>query len=146
MSKNYSYIVSLFFILLFSYSISYSQTYGEIFTKNEADQKFGSVLESITMPTNTIQGLLNQTNAYIMFKIVNSKVIVLDKQRNVIYPAGATINSGDVFTLFSLSVVNRLLSRGSGTDIFIEQRSQVLSLTYGDYSMEFGAFCPPICD
>ena len=146
MSKCYSYIVSFFFILLFSHSISYSQTYGEIFTKNEANQRFGSVLESVTMPTTTIQGLLNQTNAYIMFKIVNSKVIVLDEERNVIYPSGTTINSGDVFTLFSLSVVNTLFSKGSGTEIYIEQRSEVLSLTYGGYTMEFGTFCPPICD
>ena len=117
MSKNYSFIVSLFFTLLFSYSISYSQTYGEIFSKSEADQEFGSVLESVTMSKTTLQGLLNQTTDYIMFKIVNSKVIVLDEERSVIYPSGTSVDSEDVFSMFSLSVVNSLLSQGTGTDV-----------------------------
>jgi len=146
MSKNYSFIVSLFFTLLFSYSISYSQTYGEIFSKSEADQEFGSVLESVTMSKTTLQGLLNQTTDYIMFKIVNSKVIVLDEERSVIYPSGTSVDSEDVFSMFSLSVVNSLLSQGTGTNVYVEQRSEVLSLTYGNYTMEIGASCPPICD
>ena len=97
------------------------------------------------MPTENLQSILNKTENYIMFKIVNNSVIVLNNNRNVIFPQGKSINAQEVFSLYSVSVLNDLLSRGDDTVIYVEQRSEVLSITYGSYTMEAGVFCPPFC-
>jgi hypothetical protein len=122
-----------------------SQTYGEIFTKSEANKKFGPVLISVTLQKSSFQGMLNQTNNYIMFKIKDGNAIILDSKRKVLYPIGKSINSTDVFTVFSVSVVNELLSLGNKSNVFVEQRSDVLSLSSGAYTMEIGTLCPPFC-
>jgi hypothetical protein len=81
-----------------------------------------------------------------MFKIVNNSAIVVDNKRNAIFPKGITINAADVFALYSVSVVNELISKGNEPFIYLEQRKEVLSVTYGDYTMEIASWCPPICD
>jgi hypothetical protein len=126
-------------------SIVLAQPYGKIFSKSEADQKFGSVLESVTLDINQFNNLLNQTNDYIMFRVLNGKLTVLDNKRNVLYPLGEKINSSDVFILFSVSVVNQLISVSSNSSISIEKRVSVLTVTYGEQTMEVGSFCPPYC-
>jgi len=57
-----------------------------------------------------------------------------------------SINSRAVFTMYSVSVVQDLLSQGGGSDTYIEQRSSVLTVTYGNYTMEVGTICPPFCN
>ena len=146
MYKRSIFILSMLVILFLASTATLSQTYGEIFTIKEANQKFGRVLKSVTLPTSSLQGLLNRTNNFIMFKIIDGKVFVLDKNRNVLYPEGKTINSQEVFTMFSVSVMNELLSLGSNAKVFVEQRSSVLSISYGGYTLEVGTICPPFCN
>lgn len=145
MYKRSIFILSMLLIICLTSTSTLSQTYGEIFTNTKANQKFGRVLKSVTLPTSSLQGLLNRTNNYIMFKIVNGKVFVLDKNRNVLYPEGKTINSQEVFTMFSVSVMNELLSLGNNAKVFVEQRSSVLSVSYGGFTLEVGVQCPPFC-
>ncbi|MCH7962956.1 MAG: hypothetical protein IH852_03360 [Bacteroidetes bacterium] len=134
------------FIVLVSFSNSFAQTYGKIFTMSEANQIYGSVLKSISIPTTTIENLLNECNNYIMFRIVNNRVFVLNDSRRVLRPENKSINSRDVFTMYSKSVVQDLLSQGGGSDAYIEQRNGVLTVTYGNYTMEVGSICPPVCN
>ena len=142
--KIFSLFVS--FIVLANLSNSFAQTYGEIFTVSEANQNYGSVLKSISISRTTLENLLNETNNYIMFRIVNNRVFVLDDTRRVLRPKNMLVNSRDVFTMYSKSVVQDLLSQGSGSDVYIEQRSSVLTVTYGNYTMEVGSICPPFCN
>ncbi|MHA1988840.1 MAG: hypothetical protein ACW98D_19650 [Promethearchaeota archaeon] len=146
MFKYNSFIVSFIFVFLISHSNLYSQTYGKIFKKNVADQKFGVVLESVTLTTTDLRGLLNQTNNYLMFKIVSGQAIVLNNNRNVLHPIGNLVNVEDVFTMFSVSIINDLLTKSNNNIVFVEQRSGVLSITNGGYTLEVGVKCPPICD
>jgi hypothetical protein len=111
-----------------------------------ADQKFGVVLESVTLTTTDLRGLLNQTNNYLMFKIVSGQAIVLNNNRNVLHPIGNLVNVEDVFTMFSVSIINDLLTKSNNNIVFVEQRSGVLSITNGGYTLEVGVKCPPICD
>jgi hypothetical protein len=134
------------FISLVIIPASLAQTYGQLFTKQEADKKFGPVLQSITLPKPTVQNFLSKTNNYIMFRVENNNVIVLDNKRNVLFPQGHTINSSDIFSMYSVSVIQELLSRANENSVLIEQRSEVLSVTYGGSTMELGVHCPPICD
>jgi hypothetical protein len=132
-------------IFCLSSSSTFSQTYGEIFTNTEANQKFGRVLISVALPTSSLQGLLNRTNNFIMFKIIDGEVFVLDKNRNVLYPEGKTFNSQEVFTMFSISVMNELLNLGNKDIVLVEQRSSVLSVSNGGFTLEVGVFCPTFC-
>ncbi len=145
MYKRSIFILSMLLILCLSNSSTFSQTYGEIFTNTEANQKFGRVLKSVALPTSSLQGLLNRTNNFIMFNIVNGEAFVLDENRDVLYPEDKTINSQEVFTMFSISTINELLSLGNKDVVLVEQRSSVLSVSNGGFTLEVGAFCPPIC-
>ena len=145
MQKCFNTIIFISIFVFATYFTCFSQVHGEIFAKSEANKKFGPVLVSVSIPTGNLQSVLNKTENYIMFKIVNKSVIVLNNNRNVISPQGESISTQDVFTLYSVSVLNDLLSRGDDTVIYVEQRSEVLSITYGGYTMEMGVFCPPFC-
>ncbi len=133
------------YIFIVLTSTSDAQPYGKIFTIQEADEMFGPVLQSIAIPKHSIQIFLSQTNNNIMFRIQNENVVVLDNKRNVIFPKGISVNSSEVFTLFSVSVVNTLLSKGNESTVYIEKRSEVLSVSTGGFTMEVGVLCPPIC-
>lgn len=134
-----------FFISLVIIPASLAQTYGQLFTKQEADKKFGPVLESIALSKPTIQNFLSKTNNYIMFRVQGNKVIVLDNKRRVLFPEGQVINSSDIFSLYSVSIIQDLLSRSNENVVFIEQRSEVLTVSTGGFTMEVGMLCPPIC-
>ena len=145
MYKHTILILSMLFILCFASTLTLSQTYGEIFTSAEANEKFGPVLISVTLSTSYLKQLLNKTDKYIMFKVVEDKAIILDNNRNLLHPTVKIINPTDVFKVFSISVVNELLSSGLNANVFIEQRNSVLSVSSGDLTMEVGVLCPPWC-
>ena len=135
--------IKIFLLLIFVliwYSSASAQ--GMLFTREVANQKFGPVLKSIDLPVNTLLSFTNQTGNQIMFRIQDNQVVILDERRNVLYPAGMQVNSQDVF---SVSIINELLSNGSGVLVSIEQREDVLSISYGQLTMEDGALCPPFC-
>ena len=145
MYKLSIFILSMLFIFCLASTSILSQTYGEIFTSAEADQMFGPVLKSVTLPSSSLKELLNQTDKYIMFKVVEDEAFMLDNNRNLLHPMAKNINPSDVFTVFSVSVIYELLSSNRNAKVFIEQRSSVLSISSGDLTMEVGALCPPFC-
>jgi hypothetical protein len=81
-----------------------------------------------------------------MFRIRDNQLIILDNKRKILYPAGVQIASQEVFTVYSITMINELLSNVSTTPVRIEQRRDVLSISYGQMTMEVGTPCPPICD
>ena len=127
-------------------NVTQAQTYGQIFTRQEADERFGPVLISVSISKQAVYSFLTRTNNYIMFNVKDNKAIVLDNQRRTIHPKTALINTSDVFHMFSVSVVNQLLSLGNDDNVYIEKRNEVLSVSSGGYTMEVGVWCPPICD
>ncbi len=135
----------LFLLLtLFCYSSISGQ--GQLFSREVANQKFGPILQSVDIPISTFLIFTNQSNVnHLMFRISNNQAIILDGQRNVLYPAGSQVNSEDVFTVFSISVIKELLSNSNGSFVSIEQRAEVLSISFDQKTMEVGSFCPPIC-
>lgn len=145
MQKCLNTVILISIFVLAAYSTCFTQVHGEIFTKSEANEKFGPVLVSVSVPTENLRGILNKTEKYIMFRIVNNTAIILDNNRNVISPESVSVDAKDVFSLYSVSVLKDLLSRGDSKYIYVEQRSEVLSITYAGYTMEVGAFCPPWC-
>jgi hypothetical protein len=80
-----------------------------------------------------------------MFKIKDGNAIVLDSKRKVLHPVGKSVNSADVYSVYSASVMNELLNLSPSENIFIEQRSSVLTVSNGAYILEMAVMCPPFC-
>jgi hypothetical protein len=145
MSKIYHIIIFVLLLFLFL-SCSPTQQLGKIYTKDNAKQLLGNVVYSTEIERDTVAGLLNKTEKNIMFGIINKNLIILDNNRKLLYPLKAEFNDNDVFTVYSISVVKDLLSKGSSPIINVEQRREVLSVSYDNNTMEYGTKCPPICD
>jgi hypothetical protein len=131
-------------IILLWYSSATGQ--GKIFNKEDADELFGPVLHSIEVSVNALHNFTNQTTNQLMFRIRDNQLIILDNKRKILYPAGVQIASQEVFTVYSITMINELLSNVSTTPVRIEQRRDVLSISYGQMTMEVGSLCPPICN
>jgi len=145
MKRNSIFLSMLFVLFLACTSQSFSQTYGKIFSSEEAENMFGKVLHSRSLSTQLVQELLNRTDKYIMFRFESNRVIVLDNKRNILYPEGIIVNSQDVFTVYDVQVLTELLTLGNSSEIQVEKRTEVLSITSGSFTMEVGSLCPPIC-
>ena len=142
MYKFYRLVTALIFIVVFT---STCLAQGQLFTKEEADKKFGPVLNSVNVPVSIIYSLSNATSNHLMFRVEGNQAIILDGNRNSLYPSGYQVNSDVVFTNFSVSMINQLISSNTSTFVAVEQRQSVLSLTFGQTTLEVGAQCPPIC-
>ncbi|MFH1195202.1 MAG: hypothetical protein V1720_05790 [bacterium] len=122
-----------------------AQVIGEIFTKDEADKKYGNVVKSIQLDVAVLKSLMAKTQDSIMFNIRDDEVIILGDGRKALYPAGAVVGNNEVFNRYSVSKVVELLNGGTGATVEIEERDEVLSITYGQNTLEFSAPCPPLC-
>jgi hypothetical protein len=141
--KSVVYAFIIFFIVNLE---SVAQPYGELFTKQQAHEKFGPTLSSFPLPRISFEEFLTRTNNYIMFKIKDNQVIVLDSKRNLIFPERYIVNTTDEFVMYSVSVIYELLSKGNENTVYIEERRDVLTISNSGYTMEIGVRCPPICD
>jgi hypothetical protein len=119
--------------------------YGEIISKDAADQEFGPVLTSVSMESDQLRLLAQKTQNLIMFQILNNVLYVLGDNRTSLYPSGSSITPDIVCSVFSKSKLIELLDNGMESLTAIELRNNVLSITNGSYSLEFGAKCPPFC-
>ena len=150
MSKIYHVILVLMMLLLLL-ACSPTKEIGKVFTAEEADKIFGPVLFSEDIPQSTLSQLLSKTGKTIMFGIINQKLIILNNKRNLLYPEKAEYKDTDVFTGYSVSILRELLSNSrlnklSEDDVSVEQRREVLSVTYGTNTLETGTKCPPMCE
>ncbi len=142
-----------FFLTLIGFIFVYNTTTihagdvaGKIITKTEADTQFGPVLNSVNVSSGQVTDWLSKSSSYIMFSIINNQLYVVDNNRVVIFPSGATVQPSEIFHVYSISKVSELISLGGGGTINFEVRENVFSLTIGNYTLEFGTFCPPYCN
>ena len=57
----------------------------------------------------------------------------------------SNIEAHTVFTMYSTSILNELLSQEVVTEVSVEQRAEVMSITCGKLTLEMGQPCPPFC-
>lgn len=135
-------LFAFFVIALMSVNV-YSQ--GKILSKEEANKLFGAVLASKEIPTSTLKSLVNQSSKVIMFNFIKNDVYILGDNRKVLLPAGFSVSSSEVFHVYSTSIVQELLDNGNTSMTYIEQRKEVLTITNGNYTLEYAIICPPLC-
>ncbi len=142
---------------------------GKLFTKEEADQQFGKVVESVPMSLESFQALLDsgplgtdkvgkdtllplssssQTGT-MMFRIMDNDIVVLDGMRRSICNHTSTdfVKQGQVeFKVYARELVETLIRDGGGDTVMFENReSGVFSITCGKMTLEFSIPCPPMC-
>ncbi len=131
-------------LLIFSAFIS-AQEYGKIISKSEADQLFGTVVESTSMSASELKTIIANTTNYVMFRLDNGEITILGDGRAVLYPAGKSVSSSVVFHVYSKSKLNELLGDNPSGTLAYENRASVFSITFGLNTLEYSLLCPPIC-
>jgi hypothetical protein len=142
--NNIKSVLALF-ILLSGLNFS-QQVIGKIYSNQEADNLYGPVLSSVSINSFTLSGLLSNSTNYIMFRIANGSAFIVDNNRYPLYSGNFPVNPNDVFRVFSISLVYKLLQDGNSPLTYIESRNNgIVSITNGPYTLEYGNTCPPFC-
>lgn len=152
MNKNY-YLITLASLMFLFFSCTPGSKIGKFYTTDEANELFGSVIYSVEMNSNHLANLLDKTSTTIMFGLINQQLIILDNNRNLIFPEKADYNDTDVFTVYGTEKVRELLAvsklnkqiTDESESVNIEQRKEVLSLSTENKTLETGNKCPPNC-
>ena len=129
------------------------KTFGEIFSREEADKLFGPVKESVKFKLGEFKEIIAKTTDYIMFRFEPGKLYIFNRKRGLIYS-----NAGDpkfgpevVFKIYSMSVLEKLLGSAGNTEtdddpiVEVEQREEVTTVSTPVQTMEIGSDCPPNC-
>jgi hypothetical protein len=140
------YLIVLF-LIVFSFGLGYSQTVvGKLYSKTEVNNIYGPVLTGVPISSAQLKSYTYSTNSYIMFRIDKGNLTILDNQRRALYPVAASVNPQDVYRYVSVSLVQKLISDGNNATSYVELRNNgVISITNGEYSLEYMESCPPDC-
>lgn len=122
---------------------SYSE--GEIIPRETANENFGLASLSVLIPSEQMQEIASKTENLLMFIFMENKLIILGDNRNPLYPEGVSISSDDIFKVYSKAKVLELIQFGGNVNNYIELRMDKITITNGEYTLEFGSMCPPWC-
>ena len=142
--KSNFFIYTLLIVLSVTFE-QHAQVIGKLYSKSAADSIYGPVINSTTVNTSDLQMMTLKTQTYIMFSLVNGSLIISDNKRNSLFPSSFAIPSNQVFSVFSVSIVQELMTKGVSNVTRIEHRQNVLTLTNGNITLEMGQLCPPFC-
>lgn len=121
------------------------RTFGKFYTIQEVNQLHGLVLQKVTFSRPQFQNFLDRTNNLLMFIFKDDKLLIAGDGRKVIYPDSASISPEDTLKVFSKSTAEELLNRGRADSVYVEKRSDTISITYDNSTLEFPYKCPPFC-
>lgn len=138
----------IFFIILIicSYYLTNAQVVGVIYSKGEANQKFGTVINSVDISSAQLNNLLDKSGNYLLFKIDVGNLYILDEGRKPLYPDNLSVQPEKVFEIVSVSKIKELLNKGQNQQTFFEERTNVFSISNGEYTLEEILNCPPFCN
>ncbi|MFZ1289594.1 MAG: hypothetical protein WAR79_05875 [Melioribacteraceae bacterium] len=137
------------FIILFSVILSkfvFSQEIGEIFTKVEAEEMFGKVLEEQSITTDVLKNVLKNTINSVMFNVNNSELTILGDNRKALYFTDSYSENNEIFHLFSKSKLEELLNLGNKEICLFQKREKAFTIENGHFILEYSLPCPPVCD
>ncbi len=164
--------LSFVFLLMGVLSISFAQdkVIGQVYSKVEADQLFGPVLKSITVPVSDLNKILSQCDKYVMFDVdissAKAQAIATDEARRPLNGYAKTIKPERIMHKYSKSKVQELLTKSGlstsstapmlksteangstqSTTVTFEIRSNVFTVSTAAYTLEMALGCPPMCD
>lgn len=150
MKKITSLLTLSAFVLVLCASIvsaqdSKTKTIGKIFTKDEADQLFGKVINSVELKKSDLKKALTKSKNYVLFSVKNNKALVMDEKKQSLTDARVSLASDEVAHVFSKDVVNEFLKKSKVETLIVEERVGVVSISDGNFVLEMAGICPPIC-
>ncbi len=122
-----------------------NQYLGEIISNQTAEKEFGSVTNSVSILSELLQSLSENTKDLMMFNILNNQLYILGDNRKILYPSNAQISTDSVFKVYSKTKVMELLIQGQNKYATIENRNETITVTNGNFTLEYGSLCPPWC-
>jgi len=134
----------LTFFLLTGLNLFSQEKAGKIISYGEADSLFGSPDKILMISLTKLDDFIRLSD-HLLINIVDEDIVILDKDRKALYPEEYQAKEDEVFHMYSSSVLKELLSRKQQDFISIELRKEVLTITNGNYTLEFGLLCPPYC-
>lgn len=143
LSKYFSFVCVT---LLFVFNSIFAQDIGELFTADEANDKFGKVIERVAVETSTLKGWINSTNDKIMFNLKGKSFTVLGDSRELVYSTSRYSESNEKFHMYSKSKLIELVNKGGKSTTYLENRNSVFSMRNGDIVLESSTPCPPFCN
>ena len=144
--KSKKYLMLIVFSLLFTGSIYSQEEIGKIFTKAEADSLYGKVIESYTMSSDSLLGLLKEAGDKIMFRVKDNKAVITGSNRNPLYPKNAKVTQDEVLRVYSSKMVLELIATGRKEVVTIQLRESTTTIENGASVLELGFPCPPLCE
>jgi hypothetical protein len=119
--------------------------YGEIFSKESANSEFGAVVNSFPMDSDLLRQLAEETKNLIMFNLDNNELHILGDNRIPLFPANSALDADIICKVFSKTIFIKLLDLGEDSTTSIESRTDTITITNGDHTLELAANCPPYC-
>ncbi len=140
---------------------------GKMFDKKEANILFGKVIGSLTISVADLQAALEKGKDYILITVKNNQVVVRNEKREFLSRERVDMRNDEKMFIFSKSMIQNLLKTQKpvkhgkstvGTNalsttattasdlVTVEVRASVLSLSYGDATLEQAMLCPPFCN
>ena len=158
--KKVLFVLSTVLFLITLFSVSNAQgkfgVVGKMFGKQEANNLYGKVNNSVTINVKDLQNALNKAGDYILIGIKNGVVILRNDQRIPIGNESESVERNFVLYRFSKSMVEQLLKSTSTTKtlsaassaniIIVELRASVLTLSNSEETLEMALPCPPLCN
>ncbi|HEX2982082.1 MAG TPA: hypothetical protein VHO28_00920 [Ignavibacteriales bacterium] len=148
MKKFLFLYLAVLLIPLFGQEKLAGKTAGVIFTKEEADSLFGSVLSSFEMSSKELSSYLSKTDSYMLFHYDPAKSktpFIFDNSKSVMNMTAMKIEMPEELKVYSVSQIKELMEKGGQETTRIEQREGVISITNGEYTLEMSLDCPPFC-
>lgn len=132
-------------LLLLILFISTSFAQGQLFSKSEAENKFGPVIKKVRLNSHGLRNLLDGKE-HLMFAIdkVSKRVNILNSNKSPVLNQFQS-KSDDVYHLYDTQKITELLYYGGENETYIEQRDEVVSISNGEYVLELAVPCPPCC-
>lgn len=139
-------VLFVFSTVIFAQTSTSTGVIGKLYTKDQANQIYGPVLQSISINTSSLKAMTARTPKYIMFNILNGQLYILNSDRTVMSGAMTNLSASQPMRLFSTSIVNQLVQQGNSSNTTIELRADnIITITNGDVTLEQAVLCPPAC-
>jgi hypothetical protein len=118
---------------------------GEIISRETANQSFGMASFSVSLLSEEMLDLASKTEDLLMFNFKGDQLFILGDARKPLYPEGVSISLDDIFKVYSKAKVLELIQSGGTVNNYIELRTDRITITNVEYTLEFGSMCPPWC-
>jgi hypothetical protein len=131
-------------ICMVSQPVSAQGISGEIINSREADELFGAPEKSFKIEISHFEKSAESSD-YIYFNFDGEFPIVTNQKKEVIFSEEYRQTGDEVFQVYSSSILQELINKSQSDFLLIEKRKNVLTITGGSYTLEYGMLCPPNC-